>query len=364
MAALTGTTVVALAVALRVATAWSLSPWLLAVAALAGFVVLGLWSAGAPASTWLALLESPRCLVWKALTYVRIAAGFDARRWERAERSDSPRPPTSPTGPVEDRSSVGRLEVAGVPIDPVDMDGALSELRGALSARRQVQVATVNLDFLVRAQRHAELRAVLGRSELNLADGMPVVWLSRLLGRAVPSRVAGADMAPLLVAEAAAQGLGVFLLGGEEGVAQAAATRLVREHPGLRAVGWHQPPRARLEEMDNERLVEVVAASGAELLLVALGNPKQELWIDRYRHRLPSVAVAVGVGCVLDLWAGRVERAPAWMQRGGLEWLHRLLAEPRRLAGRHASGMVWLLVLASRSLFERARTARLRAAER
>jgi exopolysaccharide biosynthesis WecB/TagA/CpsF family protein len=101
----------------------------------------------------------------------------------------------------------------------------------------------------------------------------------------------------------------------------------------------------------------MVAASKAELLLVALGNPKQELWIDRYRHRLPDVAVAVGVGCVFDLWAARVSRAPAWMQRAGLEWLHRLLAEPRRLAGRHLSGMAWLLVLAGRSLAQRARTA-------
>jgi N-acetylglucosaminyldiphosphoundecaprenol N-acetyl-beta-D-mannosaminyltransferase len=257
-----------------------------------------------------------------------------------------------------------RVPVAGVPIDHVDMDGAMVRVRDALVTGRQVQVATVNLDFLVRAQRHGELRSVLGRSDLNVADGMPVVWLSRLLGRPVPGRVAGADMAPLLVAEAAAHGAGVFLLGGEHGVAEAAARRLTREHPGLRVAGWYEPPRARLEEMDSELLVELVAASGAGLLLVALGNPKQELWIDRYRDRLPGVAVAIGVGCVFDLWAGRVQRAPMWMQRAGLEWLHRLLAEPRRLAGRHAAGTAWLFVLAGRSLLERAREARLRPAER
>lgn len=257
-----------------------------------------------------------------------------------------------------------RVDIAGVPIDRVDMDGAMARLRAALRHRRQVQVATVNMDFLVRAQRHPELRAVLGRTELNVADGMPVVWLSRLLGRPVPGRVAGADMAPLLVAEAAASGASVFLLGGEHGVAEVAVRRLTRDHPGLRIAGWHEPPRARLDEMDNERLIELVADSGADLLLVALGNPKQELWIDRYRHRLPGVAVAIGVGCVFDLWAERVYRAPTWMQRTGLEWLHRLLAEPRRLAGRHASGTVWLALLASRSLFERARAARLRAAAR
>ena len=253
---------------------------------------------------------------------------------------------------------MNRLEIASVPIDPVDMDQAMRRLGHAMAHGGQVQVATVNMDFLVRAQRSGDLREVLGRTELNVADGMPVVWLSRLVGRPVPGRVAGADMAPLLVAEAAAQGAGVFLLGGEHGVAEEAAGRLRRQHPGLRAVHWHEPPRARLEDMDNERLVQLIADSGAELLLVAFGNPKQELWIDRFRHRLPGVAVAVGVGCVFDLWAARVHRAPTWMQRAGLEWFHRRAAEPRRLAGRHAAGMAWLALLAGRALFQRALSAR------
>lgn len=253
-----------------------------------------------------------------------------------------------------------RVEIASVPIDPLTMDEAMRRLGRAIAnpGLEQVQVATVNLDFLVRAQRHPELLHVLARTDLNVADGMPVVWLSRILGRPVPGRVAGADMAPLLVAEAAAQGAGVFLLGGEHGVAEEAARRLRREHPGLRSIDWFEPPRARLEDMDNERLVQLVADSGAELLLVALGNPKQELWIDRHLDRLPGVAVAVGVGCVFDLWAERVRRAPAWMQRSGLEWLHRLVAEPRRLAGRHAAGLGWLVLLAGRSLAQRALRAR------
>jgi N-acetylglucosaminyldiphosphoundecaprenol N-acetyl-beta-D-mannosaminyltransferase len=252
---------------------------------------------------------------------------------------------------------VSRLAIAEVPIDRVDMEEAMGRLGRAMAGGDQVQVATVNLDFLVRAQRQPELRAVLGRTELNVADGMPVVWLSRLAGQRVPARVAGADMAPLLVAEAERQGAGVFLLGGEHGVAEVSARRLRREHPGLRSIDWYEPPRARLDDMDNEAMIEMVGASGAELLLVALGNPKQEFWIDRFRDRLPSVRVAIGVGCVFDLWAERVYRAPGWMQRMGLEWLHRLLAEPRRLAGRHAAGVAWLLLLAGRSLVQRVTTA-------
>ncbi|HEY4028033.1 MAG TPA: WecB/TagA/CpsF family glycosyltransferase [Candidatus Dormibacteraeota bacterium] len=365
MGAMAGTAVAAAAVALRFATAWSLSPWLLAVVALTAFVVLGLLSARAPASVWLALLESPRFLVWKALTYSRLARGFDPRRWERADRSRAGAGPPVSTdaaqrctgGRVRGGYQRARVQVGGVPIDRLDMTGAMALLRDALAEGRQVQVATVNLDFLVRARRHPELRAVLTRSELNVADGMPVVWLSRLLGRPVPSRVAGADMAPRLVAEAAARDAGVFLLGGENGVTEIAARRLMAEHPGLR-VSWYAPPRARLEEMDSDHLVELVVASGAQVLLVALGNPKQELWIARHRHRLPQVSIAVGVGCVFDLWAGRVRRAPAWMRRTGLEWLHRLMAEPNRLAGRHATGMLWLLVLAGGAVLERARPGR------
>jgi N-acetylglucosaminyldiphosphoundecaprenol N-acetyl-beta-D-mannosaminyltransferase len=247
-----------------------------------------------------------------------------------------------------------RVEVAGVPVDRVDLAGALDRLREALAAGRQVQVATVNMDFLVRAQRHGELRAVLERSELNVADGAPVVWVSRLLGRPVPSRVAGADLVPRLMEEAARLGARVFLLGGEDGAAEAAGRRLARSVPGLSVVGTFEPPRASLDQMDSKRIVELVNASGADILLVALGNPKQELWIARHRHHLPSVSVAIGVGCVFDLWADRARRAPAWMRRAGLEWLHRLAAEPRRLAGRYLTDATWLVLIASRALVQRA----------
>jgi N-acetylglucosaminyldiphosphoundecaprenol N-acetyl-beta-D-mannosaminyltransferase len=245
--------------------------------------------------------------------------------------------------------------IAGVAIDRVNMAAALDRLGYAMVHRRQVQVATVNMDFLVRAQRQPELQRVLAGSELNVADGAPVVWLSRLLGRPVPDRVAGADLVPKLVGEAAAHGAGVFLLGGMGGVAEAAARRLAQEFPGLRVAGWHEPPRASLQDLDGERIVQLVEGSGAEVLLVALGNPKQELWIARHRDRLPGVSVAVGVGCVFDLWAGRARRAPAWMQEAGLEWLYRLLAEPRRLAWRYVTDGAWLLLIASRVLFDRAR---------
>jgi len=355
MVALAGSAVTAAAVGVRLASPWSLFDWLLTDAALAGFVLLGLWSAGAPAAVWLALIASPRFLLWKVLTYARIAAGVDPRRWERSER------PATSTHPPSSSLYNGRVSVAGVPIDRLDMDAAVERLRDALVHRRQVQVATVNLDFLVRAQRMPELMAVLGRTELNLADGMPVVWLSRLIGRPVPARVAGADLVPRLMSELAQSGARVFLLGGEGGVAEAAARRLVREIPGLEVCGLHEPPRASLDDLENSGLVEMIEGSGASVLLVALGNPKQELWIARHRNRLPGIAIAVGVGCVFDILAGRVSRAPEWMQRAGLEWLYRLVNEPGRLAGRFARDATWLVLISARVLLRRARPPRVAA---
>src|SRR5262249_8564991 len=186
-------------------------------------------------------------------------------------------------------------------------------------------------------------------------DGMPVVWLSRLIGRPVPARVAGADLVPRLMSELAQSGARVFLLGGEGGVAEAAARRLVREIPGLEVCGLHEPPRARRDGLEISGLVEMIEVSGASVLLVALCNPKQELWIARPRNRLPGIAIAVGVGCVFDILAGRVSRAPEWMQRAGLEWLYRLGKEPRRPAGRLAPEATWLGPISARRLRRPAR---------
>jgi N-acetylglucosaminyldiphosphoundecaprenol N-acetyl-beta-D-mannosaminyltransferase len=151
---------------------------------------------------------------------------------------------------------------------------------------------------------------------------------------------------------AAEHGARVFLLGGEGGVAEAAARRLRDQLPALVIAGCYEPPRARIEDMDNEAIVARINEARADVLLVALGNPKQEKWIARYRDRLP-VSVAIGVGCCLDLIAGRRRRAPRWMQAVGMEWLFRLAQEPRRLFSRYLRDLGWLAVIAASTLRER-----------
>jgi N-acetylglucosaminyldiphosphoundecaprenol N-acetyl-beta-D-mannosaminyltransferase len=231
--------------------------------------------------------------------------------------------------------------VGGVRIDPVDLETAVARIESAIGDRSPIQVATENLDFLVRAQESAELRSVLEHSELNLADGMPVVWLSRLSGRHVPGRTAGSDLVPLALSRLAAKKARVFLLGGEGSVAIEAGRRLVEAYPGLVIAGHCEPPHASIDRMPNRSIVRLIQHARPDVLLVALGNPKQELWIARHREAL-GVSVAIGVGCTLDLIAGRVQRAPVWMQRAGLEWLFRLGQEPGRLFRRYLIDVVWL----------------------
>jgi N-acetylglucosaminyldiphosphoundecaprenol N-acetyl-beta-D-mannosaminyltransferase len=228
----------------------------------------------------------------------------------------------------------GRLELGGVPIDPVDLDQAVDRSMEAVAGGAFAQICTVNLDFLVNARRDLATRVLLQRSELNLADGAPVVWLSKLLGSPLPERVAGSDLVPRLAASAAGAGAGIFFLGGEDGNAAVAAERLAARYPGLVVAGVHEPPRAALDDMDDDDILRRVEASGADILLVALGHPKQDKWIARNRDRLP-VSVAIGVGCTFDLIAGRHSRAPGWMRRIGLEWLFRLVHEPSRLGLRY-----------------------------
>lgn len=334
-----GATLAVLSVLAGFAPAWVLVPWAIALASLPAFVLIGLRSAQAPPAVWRAILRAPAFLAWKAGTYLRLLNGFDVTRWERSDRTGQVRQPQ-------------RINIAGVPIDPVDMSSALTRLRDAIGGSRLFQVATVNLDFMVSAQHDDEVRRIYQRSDLNLADGAPVVWLGRLLGARMPGRVAGADLVPALVGDASRTGARVFLLGGEGGAADAAAARLKVLHPNLIVAGTYEPRRAAVEDMDNESILASIRTARPDLLLVALGHPKQERWIDLHRDRLP-VSVAIGVGCVFDLIAGRNSRAPRWMQAAGLEWFYRMIHEPKRLLRRYLLDAAWLIPIALRTLRSR-----------
>jgi len=332
MATGAGLLVVAGAAALGLAPIWALIPWLVALTAIPAFVLIGLRAARAPRNMWTAVARAPFYLAWKLARYASLVSGFDPNRWDRSDRSNT--------------SASRRVEIAGVPIDAVDMRGAIARVRGAIGAGRLFQVSTINLDFVVRAQTDPDVMRIFRRTGMNLADGSPVVWLGRLLGVEMPGRVAGADFVPAMIRDLAGSGARLFLLGGEGGVAAAAGERLGQLYPGIVIAGTYEPPRAAVEDMNNAEILARIAEAKADVLLVALGHPKQERWIDRHRDQL-SVSVAIGVGCVLDLIAGRSRRAPRWMQIAGLEWLYRLAQEPHRLVRRYLTDAVWLVPIAA-----------------
>ncbi len=227
-----------------------------------------------------------------------------------------------------------RVALGGVLVDQIDLKAAVARIHQFLRSGQPHQVVTVNLDFLSIAARDPEFQATLNTADLAVADGMPLVWLSRLRGQPLPERVAGVELVTESCRVAAELDRGVFLLGAAPGVAEAAGRRLQSMYPRLRIAGTYSPPIGPLSLQENQRIVEAVRASGADLLFVALGAPRQDLWIREHQAQL-HVSVAMGVGCVLDLLAGAVSRAPLWMQRSGLEWVYRLTHEPGRLWRRY-----------------------------
>jgi N-acetylglucosaminyldiphosphoundecaprenol N-acetyl-beta-D-mannosaminyltransferase len=208
---------------------------------------------------------------------------------------------------------------------------------GRFSGRTH-QIATVNVDFVVTGCGDRELGSILQRADLTIPDGMPIVWASKLFGRPVRERVAGADLVPELAALSARHDYSMMLFGSAPGVAESVAATLSARHPGLRIIGYGGPMFDRGNEIDDV-VLDVVRTAAPDILCVALGHPKQEYWIDAYRDKL-DVPVLIGVGGSLDFIAGTKSRAPVWIREIGLEWMHRLVTEPRRLAKRYARDFV------------------------
>ena len=245
------------------------------------------------------------------------------------------------------REARERVDLGGVLIDRVDGDAAVDRIRGFLQSGKLNQIVTVNLDFVAISRRDADFRETLNAAELAVADGMPLVWASRLGDAPVPRRLTGVELVDECCRVAVETGTSVFLLGAAPGVADNAADKLRARFPGLRVAGVYAPPFGPLTPEENERILQRIKAAQPDFLFVALGAPQQDVWIRNNRDRL-DVPVCMGVGCVLDLLAGIVSRAPAWMQRTGLEWLFRLGQEPSRLWRRYilddVPALFWLVL--------------------
>ncbi len=229
------------------------------------------------------------------------------------------------------------IAILGVPFDNVTTAEAAELIHQMVTSRRPHYLVTANVDFLVQAQTDVELRRILFDAHLVLCDGTPLVWASRLLGNPLPERVAGSDLAPLLIRIAAEKNFRVFFLGGTPESTAHALTNIKANYPQLSAAGY-APPFNKLLEMDHEEIKRRIMEADPDLLFVSFGCPKQEKWIAMHYQSL-GVPVAAGVGGTIDFLAGHLKRAPVWMQRIGMEWLFRMLQEPRRLVRRYVKDL-------------------------
>ena len=222
--------------------------------------------------------------------------------------------------------NVIRTSVLGVPVDAVTMESALEQIRTMLAGEVTNLVLAVNPEKVMAAQKNPELLKVLGSASLLVPDGIGVVIAARILGGVSMKRVPGSDLMPEICGLAASEGHSVFLFGARPGVAAEAAELLRQRYPGLVIAGTQH---GYVPEEEMGALVRAINDSGAAVLFVGLGSPRQELWLNKHRHML-KVRVCQGVGGSFDAICGNPKRAPRWAQRVHLEWLHRLVLQPRR----------------------------------
>lgn len=226
-----------------------------------------------------------------------------------------------------------RMPVLGVPIDALDWPEALARIAAWAVRRESRMVCLCNVHSVVTARSDAAFGAAVQSSDLATPDGAPVAWLMRRLRRSAQPRINGPDLMWRYCAEAAQRDESIYLYGGSPQSLQLLQQRLRQAFPSLRIAGACSPPFRALSAAEDDAAVRDIVASGAGTVWVGLGCPKQELWMASHRDRIP--AVLIGVGAAFDYHAGTLRRAPPWMQRCGLEWLYRLLKEPRRLWRRY-----------------------------
>lgn len=228
-----------------------------------------------------------------------------------------------------------RITVLGTQIDPMTMDEAIAAFEQFIVSRRPALAFSFNVDICMKIHRDPELQKIFGQADLVLVDGTPMTWATRFLGSALPGRVSGADFLPAFCRVAADRRYRLFLLGSLPGVAERAKQWLEFHNLGLQIIGTYAPPFGfERDDQENARIVSMVRAAAPDALFVAFGPPKDQKWLFRFREAL-QVPISMGVGSSFDYLAGRLKRAPRWMQRCGLEWTYRLAQEPRRLWRRY-----------------------------
>lgn len=235
------------------------------------------------------------------------------------------------------------VRIGDLEIHNLGFDDAVDQIWRRVEARSGGVVCTPNADYVVRARRDRAFREAIAAADLRVPDGMGIVYASHIAGRPIQSTVTGRLLLPALAQRAAEAGVPMTLFGAQPGVAARAARRLLARFPTLEIDEALSPPADfAVGSAEDARVVSALRDARPRLLFVALGAPKQEIWMQRHRDDFDS-AVLVGVGAAFDIVAGRFREAPRWMTSVGLEWLFRLAQEPRRLARRYLIDDPWII---------------------
>lgn len=222
-----------------------------------------------------------------------------------------------------------KIDILGVKVDPVTMSQAVAQVQDYMDEKKNVLIATANAEMIMRATHDKELQAILNDAALVVPDGAGTVWAAHHLGHDMPERVAGFDLAQELMRLAPQRKRRVFFFGSAPGVAEKAKAKAEELYPGIEIVGVRN---GFFTEKDEPEIIAQIKEAKPDLLLAALGVPKQEKWLYKHKEEL-GVPVSIGVGGTLDVMAGVMKRAPLWMQKAKLEWLFRGMLQPKR-AGR------------------------------
>ncbi|MEM6821350.1 MAG: WecB/TagA/CpsF family glycosyltransferase [Verrucomicrobiota bacterium] len=230
----------------------------------------------------------------------------------------------------------------GVPFHPVSLSQCVEFVSARIRDKRPSFIATANLDFATQTAKDVELQEILLQADLVLCDGMPLVWSSHWVGAPLPERVAGSDLVWELFKQGDKDAWNLYLLGADDDTLNVVKTRLEREYSSLRVVGTHAPPHGSIHDFDSDAIAASIRKTSPDLLLVAMGCPKQEKWIAMHFQKTGAF-VSIGIGASLDFVAGKFSRAPKWMQKTGLEWLYRMLQEPKRMVKRYGSDLIFFI---------------------
>jgi N-acetylglucosaminyldiphosphoundecaprenol N-acetyl-beta-D-mannosaminyltransferase len=246
-----------------------------------------------------------------------------------------------------------RVDVLGIGVSSINLDDAVGTIERWIAERSQNYVCVSGVHGLMESRQDARLRDIHNAAGMVTPDGMPLVWMSRLLGSRRIQRVYGPDLMRLMTKVSAERGYRQFYYGGGPGLAEKLKQSLVAAHPGLQVAGTICPPFRPLTPEEDEAIVDEINAARPDIVWVGLSTPKQEYWMSGHLGRIQA-PVMVGVGAAFDFLAGTKVQAPPFMQRNGLEWLFRMTTEPKRLGRRYAYIVPAFAMLATAHLVRRA----------